>query len=34
MIRLLRRCDLQVEDLQEIQPSPGAAMQHSLATIQ
>jgi SAM-dependent methyltransferase len=34
MIRLLRRCDLQVEDLQEIQPSPDATTRHPLATIQ
>jgi SAM-dependent methyltransferase len=34
MIRLLRRYDLQIEDLQEIQPSPGAATQHPLATIE
>ena len=34
MIRLLRRSDLQVEDPQETQPSPGAATRHPLATIQ
>ena len=34
MIRLLRRCGLEVEDLIEIQPAPGAAPTHPLATVE
>ncbi len=34
MIRLLRRCGLQVEDLLELQPPPGATASHQLATIE
>ena len=34
MIRLLHRCGLQVEDLLELQPPPGAAPSHPLATIE
>jgi SAM-dependent methyltransferase len=32
MIRLLRRCGLQVEDLLELRPLPGATASHPLAT--
>ncbi len=32
MIRLLRRCALQVEDLLELRPPPGAVASHPLAT--
>jgi len=34
MIRLLRRCGLEVEDLIEIQPAPGATASHPLATLE
>jgi SAM-dependent methyltransferase len=34
MIRLLRGCGLDVEDLIEIQPAPGATASHPLATIE
>ena len=34
MIRLLRRCGLDVEDLIEIRPSPGATATHPLATLE
>ena len=34
MIRLLRRCGLEVEDLLELQPEPGAAASHPLATLE
>ena len=34
MIRLLRRCGLEVEDLVELQPSPGAKPSHPLATLE
>jgi hypothetical protein len=30
--RLLRRCGFEVEDLIELQPSPGATTQHPLAS--
>lgn len=33
MIRLLRRCGLEVEDLIELQPQPGATASHPLATL-
>jgi SAM-dependent methyltransferase len=33
LIRLLRRCGLQVEDLIELQPLPGATASHPLATL-
>jgi SAM-dependent methyltransferase len=33
MIRLLRQCGLQVEDLIELQPPPGATASHPLATL-
>jgi hypothetical protein len=32
MIRLLRRCGLEVEDLLELRPGPGATASHPLAT--
>ena len=34
MIRLLRRCGFEVEDLIEIRPQSGATAQHSLATLE
>jgi len=34
MIRLLRRCGLEVEDLLELRPEPGAAASHPLATLE
>jgi hypothetical protein len=34
MIRLLRRCGLEVEDLIELRPEPDAAASHPLATLQ
>jgi SAM-dependent methyltransferase len=34
MIRLLRRCGLDVEDLIEIRPTPGATASHPLATLE
>jgi hypothetical protein len=34
MIRLLRRCGLEVEDLLELRPDPGAVASHPLATIE
>jgi SAM-dependent methyltransferase len=34
MIRLLRRCGLQVEDLLELRPLPGATASHPLATFE
>src|SRR5215831_11452403 len=34
MIRLLRRCDLEVEDLLELRPAPDATASHPLATIE
>jgi SAM-dependent methyltransferase len=34
MIRLLRRCGLDIEDLLELQPPPGATASHPLATIE
>ena len=34
MIRLLRRCGLDVEDLIEIRPPPGATATHPLATLE
>jgi SAM-dependent methyltransferase len=34
MIRLLRRCGLEVEDLLEFRPDPGATALHSLATLE
>ena len=34
MIRLLRRCGLEVEDLLELRPGPGAIASHPLATIE
>jgi SAM-dependent methyltransferase len=34
MIRLLRRCGMQVEDLLELQPGPEATASHPLATIE
>jgi hypothetical protein len=34
MIRLLRRCGLEVEDLLELRPAPGAVASHPLATIE
>jgi hypothetical protein len=34
MIRLLRRCGLEVEDLLELRPGPGAVASHPLATIE
>ncbi len=33
MIRLLRRCGLEVEDLNELRPEPGATASHPLATL-
>jgi SAM-dependent methyltransferase len=33
MIRLLRRCGLEVEDLIELRPGPGATASHPLATL-
>ncbi len=33
MIRLLRRCGLDVEDLLELRPEPGATTRHPLATV-
>jgi hypothetical protein len=33
MIRLLRRCGLEVEDLIELRPEPGATASHPLATL-
>ncbi len=33
MIRLLRRCGLEIEDLVELQPPPGAEPSHPLATL-
>jgi SAM-dependent methyltransferase len=33
MIRLLRRCGLEVEDLIELRPAPGAAASHPLVTL-
>ena len=34
MIRLLRNCGLEVEDLLELRPGPGAVASHPLATIE
>jgi catechol 2,3-dioxygenase-like lactoylglutathione lyase family enzyme len=34
MIRLLRRCGLEVEDLLELRPEPGASASHPLATLE
>ncbi len=34
MIRLLRRCGLEVEDLLEFRPEPGATASHPLATLE
>jgi hypothetical protein len=34
MIRLLRNCGLEVEDLLELRPGPGAVPSHPLATIE
>jgi SAM-dependent methyltransferase len=34
MIRLLRRCGLEVEDLLELRPDPGAIASHPLATFE
>ena len=34
MIRLLRRCGLEVEDLLELRPGPGAVASHPLATLE
>jgi SAM-dependent methyltransferase len=34
MIRLLRRCDLEIEDLIELQPPAGATPTHPLATLE
>jgi SAM-dependent methyltransferase len=34
MIRLLRRCGFEVEDLIELQPQPGATTRHQLATLE
>jgi len=34
MIRLLRRCGLQVEDLLELRPGPGATTRYPLATLE
>jgi SAM-dependent methyltransferase len=34
LIRLLRRCGLQVEDLLELRPAPDASSSHPLATIE
>ena len=34
MIRLLRRCGFEVEDLVELRPEPGATASHPLATIE
>jgi len=34
MIRLLRRCGLQVQDLIELRPPPGATASHPLATLE
>jgi hypothetical protein len=34
MIRLLRRCDLEVEDLIELRAEPGATASHPLATLE
>src|ERR1700750_241684 len=34
MIRFLRRCGLEVEDLLELRPGPGAVTSHPLATIE
>src|SRR5689334_14496962 len=33
MIRLLRRCGLEVEDLLELRPEPGSVSSHPLATL-
>ena len=33
-IRLLRRCGLEVEDLVELRPQPGATASHPLATLE
>jgi hypothetical protein len=33
MIRLLRRCRLDVEDLLELRPEPGSTPTHALATL-
>ena len=33
-IRLLRRCGLEVEDLVELRPQPGAIASHPLATLE
>jgi hypothetical protein len=34
MIRLLRNCDLEVEDLIELQPGPGARTRYPFVTLQ
>jgi SAM-dependent methyltransferase len=34
MIRLLRRCGFDVEDLIELQPTPGATTRHTLASLE
>ena len=34
MIRLLRRCGFEIEDLLELRPPPGATTQHPLATLE
>ena len=34
MIRLLRRCGLEVEDLRELRPQPGARASHPLAALE
>jgi hypothetical protein len=34
MIRLLRRCGFEVQDLTEIPPSPGATTRHPIASIE
>ena len=34
MIRLLRRCGLEVEDLLELRPEPGSIASHPLATLE
>jgi SAM-dependent methyltransferase len=34
LIRLLRRCGLEIEDLIELRPEPGATSSHPLATIE
>ena len=34
LIRLLRRCGMEIEDLIELQPLPGATAQHQLATLE